>query len=92
MAKTAVFGVIHVGIAFGVSYALTGNVWAASAVTLVEPAVNMVAHYFFDKHWNEEAVNGWLACRAATVRRCFTWNKRQKGDAVQATQPTGAVA
>ena len=51
MAKTAAFGVVHVCTAFGVSYALSGSVAVAGAVTLVEPVVNMVAHYFFDRAW-----------------------------------------
>lgn len=51
MAKSASFGVMHIGIAFGVSYALTGDVVIAGAITLVEPIVNTVAHYFFDRWW-----------------------------------------
>lgn len=52
MAKSALFGVMHLGIAFGVSLALTGSVVVAGAITLVEPAVNTVAHYFFDRWWD----------------------------------------
>lgn len=51
MAKSGTFGVLHLGIAFGVSFALTGNVAIAGAITLVEPVVNTVAHYFFDRWW-----------------------------------------
>ena len=51
MAKSAAFGVMHLGIAFGVGYALTGSVAIARAITLVEPLVNTVAHYFFDRWW-----------------------------------------
>lgn len=52
MAKTASFGVMHVCTAFGVTYALTGNAAVAGAVTVVEPLVNTVMHYFHDKHWD----------------------------------------
>ena len=52
MAKSAVFGVMHLGIAFSVSLALTGSVLVAGAITLVEPMVNTVAHYFFDRWWD----------------------------------------
>lgn len=76
MAKTAVFGVIHLAIAFSVTYALTGNVWAASAVTLVEPAVNMVAHYFFDKWWGDPAVAARFQAWAARVG----WRQGQGGE------------
>lgn len=51
MAKSATFGVIHLGIAFGVGYLLTGSVAIAGAITLVEPIANTVAHYFFDRWW-----------------------------------------
>ena len=51
MTKSATFGVMHIGIAFGVSYALTGSVAIAGAITFVEPLVNTVAHYFFDRAW-----------------------------------------
>lgn len=52
MAKTATFGVMHLGTSFGVGYALTGSVAIAGAITFVEPAVNTVLHYFFDKYWD----------------------------------------
>ena len=92
MAKTAAFGAMHVGIAFTVTYLLTGSVLAAGAVTLIEPAVNMVAHYFFDKHWNEERVDAWLAHRGAALRRCFTWNKQRSGKGNPASVAREAVA
>ena len=52
MAKSAIFGVLHLGIAFSVSFVLTGSVVIAGAITLVEPVVNTVAHYFFDRWWD----------------------------------------
>lgn len=65
MAKSASFGVMHLGIAFGVSYLLTGSVTVAGAITLVEPLVNTVAHYFFDKAWDGPRAQAWRARRAA---------------------------
>ena len=53
MAKSASFGVMHLGIAFGVSYALTGSVAVAGAITAVEPVCNTVAHDFFDRWWEQ---------------------------------------
>lgn len=52
MARSASFGVMHLGIAFGVTYALTGSLAVAGAVTVVEPVCNTVAHYFFDRWWD----------------------------------------
>lgn len=66
MAKTAAFGVMHVCTAFGVSYALTGSVTVAGAVTMVEPVVNMVGHYFFDKAWDKHMRHAPAAGAAAS--------------------------
>jgi uncharacterized membrane protein len=49
--KTASFAVVHFIVAFGVTYALTGDVLIGSAVALVEPAVNTVAFYFHELVW-----------------------------------------
>lgn len=59
MAKTAAFGAMHLVIAFSVTYALTGNVAIAGAVTFIEPMVNTVAHYFFDKGWESSRFTRW---------------------------------
>lgn len=53
MAKSASFGVMHLGIAFVVTYTLTGSAAVAGAVTVVEPLCNTVAHYFFDRWWDD---------------------------------------
>lgn len=52
MAESAAFGVVHLGIAFSVSFALTGSLAVAGAVTVVEPICNTVAHFFFDRWWS----------------------------------------
>ena len=56
MAKTATFGVMHVITAFSVTYAMTGSIAVAGVVTFVEPLVNTVMHYFFDKYWDHPRV------------------------------------
>ncbi|NUO85595.1 MAG: DUF2061 domain-containing protein [Cupriavidus sp.] len=53
MAKTLTFGIMHLGIAFSVTYALTGSLALSGAVTFIEPAINTVAHYFFDRYWDK---------------------------------------
>lgn len=65
MAKTATFGVMHVITAFSVTYVMTGSVTVAGVVTFVEPLVNTVMHYFFDKYWDHPAVEA-LRARLAT--------------------------
>lgn len=51
MIKTMSFAAMHFSVAFGVAYALTGDVVVGGAVALVEPAVNTVAYYFHEKVW-----------------------------------------
>ncbi|MCK7592873.1 DUF2061 domain-containing protein [Pseudomarimonas salicorniae] len=51
MAKTLTFAGIHMGVAFGVGYAFTGDVIVGGALALVEPACNTVAYFFHEKMW-----------------------------------------
>ena len=69
MAKSLSFGVLHVGTAFGISYALTGDLAIAGAITFVEPLANTVVHYFHDKHWPKLAAWG----RALFSGRSSAW-------------------
>ena len=69
MRKSAAFGVMHLGIAFGVSYALTGSVAIAGAITFLEPLVNTVAHYYFDKAWDSGRLRApWTKRKEAVTR------------------------
>ncbi|HYR24225.1 MAG TPA: DUF2061 domain-containing protein [Aquabacterium sp.] len=68
MAKTATFGVMHVITAFSVTYALTGSITVAGVVTFVEPLVNTVMHYFFDKYWDHPRVEAARRACAHTLR------------------------
>jgi uncharacterized membrane protein len=68
LVKSASFGVVHLGIAFGVSYARTGDVTVAGAITLVEPLVDTFAHYLFDRWWGHPAlVARWRALRGCAA-------------------------
>lgn len=49
--KTLTFAVLHFTVGFGVTYALTGSVMIASAVALIEPAVNTVVFFFHERVW-----------------------------------------
>ena len=55
MTKTMTFAVMHFSIAFGVAYALTGDMVIGGAVALIEPAVNTVAFYFHERIWQRRA-------------------------------------
>ncbi len=73
MAKSASFGVMHLGIAFGVSYALTGSLTVAGAITVVEPVCNTVAHYFFDRWWDRRRAPQAAAAAPAAVPAGADW-------------------
>ena len=69
MAKTATFGVMHLATSFTVTYALTGSLSIAGIVTFVEPLVNTVMHYFFDKYWDHPKVEALRATAARVTGR-----------------------
>lgn len=49
--KTASFAALHFGVAFTVTYALTGSVTVATSVGLIEPIANTIAFYFHERAW-----------------------------------------
>ncbi|MCE9680591.1 DUF2061 domain-containing protein [Shewanella sp. AS1] len=51
MAKTLTFAILHFGVAFTITYLLTGSIVIGGAVALVEPAINTLVFYFHDKVW-----------------------------------------
>jgi uncharacterized membrane protein len=51
MAKTLSFAVVHMSVAFGVGYAMTGSIAVGGALALVEPLVNTVAYHFHERAW-----------------------------------------
>jgi uncharacterized membrane protein len=51
MTKTATFAAVHMGVAFGVGYAMTGSLALGGALALVEPMANTVAYHFHEKAW-----------------------------------------
>ena len=51
-AKTFTFAAVHMTVAFGVGYAMTGSIAVGGALALVEPLVNTVAFYFHELAWN----------------------------------------
>lgn len=50
--KTISFAALHFTVAFGVTYALTGDWRVSGAVAFVEPCVNTVAYFFHEKFWS----------------------------------------
>jgi uncharacterized membrane protein len=72
--KIATYGAMHLGVAFGVAYALTGSVRVAGTIALVEPAVQTVAYALHERAWRDpaalraRAVRGFDVLRAAARR------------------------
>lgn len=44
---------MHFVVAFGVSFALTGNIALAGAIAMVEPLVQTFAYHFHEKMWKK---------------------------------------
>lgn len=53
--KTTSFAVLHFSVAFGVTYALTGDWQVSGVVALIEPMVNTVAFFFHELVWARRA-------------------------------------
>lgn len=81
MAKTATFGVMHLVTSFTVTYGLTGSTRIAGIVTFVEPLVNTVMHYFFDKYWDAPGAE---KLRSAIAR--MGWTSRMNRMAIRAAE------
>lgn len=57
MLKTISFAVLHFTVAFGVTFALTGDIMIGGLVAMIEPAINTVAYYFHEVAWNKLSVS-----------------------------------
>jgi uncharacterized membrane protein len=68
--KTVSYYFIHITVAVTVAYAVTGD-WAATvALSLLEPTVQAVVHFFHDRAWNARVARGSFSpgvSRAAAV-------------------------
>lgn len=53
--KTASYYVMHITVAAGVAYAVTGDPWMAMTLSLLEPTVQAVAFFFHEKAWTRPA-------------------------------------
>jgi uncharacterized membrane protein len=63
--KTGTYCVMHLVVAIGVAYALTGNLQAALAIGVAEPFVQTFAFAFHDRYWAKREG------RAAAARSCL---------------------
>lgn len=51
MTKTLTFGIMHMSVAFGVVYLMTGDALTGGLVALVEPCINTVGYHIHEKIW-----------------------------------------
>lgn len=49
--ETASYYVVHVTVAAGVAYAVTGNLLLSLTLSLLEPAIQAIAFFFHEKAW-----------------------------------------
>lgn len=49
--KTASYYVMHIAVAALVAYAVTGSLWMALTLSLLEPTVQAVAFFLHEKVW-----------------------------------------
>ncbi|MDB5749728.1 MAG: hypothetical protein JWP65_149 [Ramlibacter sp.] len=66
--KTGSYYVMHITVAWLVGYAVTGSLWMALTLSLVEPTVQAFAFFFHEKAW-ERLGQRRAAKRAAAARR-----------------------
>lgn len=52
--KTLSYYIMHITVAMIVAYVITGNLWMAVTLSLVEPTVQAVAFFFHEKVWNKK--------------------------------------
>lgn len=53
--KTMTYYGVHLAVAAGVAFAVTGNLWMALTLSLLEPTVQMFFFYWHEKAWDRKA-------------------------------------
>ena len=49
--KTGSYYLTHILVAAGVAYAVTGDLWAALTLSLLEPSVQAGVYFFHERAW-----------------------------------------
>lgn len=53
--KTLSYYIMHITVAMVVGYIVTGNIWMAITLSLVEPTVQAVAYFIHERVWEKKA-------------------------------------
>lgn len=51
--KTSSYFVVHIAIAFFVSWFVSGSLAIALGISMIEPAIQMIGYYFHERIWNK---------------------------------------
>ncbi len=54
--KTFSYYLMHITVAMIVAYFVTGNLWMAITLSLLEPTVQAFAFFFHEKVWNKKDI------------------------------------
>ena len=55
--KTCSYYIMHIAIALLVGYFVTGSIWMALTLSLLEPTIQAIAFFFHEKVWEKNASN-----------------------------------
>lgn len=55
--KTLSYYIMHMTVAMLVGYLVTGSVWMALTLSLLEPTIQAIAYFFHEKIWNRQIQN-----------------------------------
>lgn len=81
MKKTLSFAAIHMGVAFTVGFAMTGDVWVGGMLALVEPCCNTVAYYFHERFWQRHQPDNGEDMRLHTISTNGNYDSHMTGSA-----------
>lgn len=71
--KTLSYYCLHITVAIGVAYAVTGNLWVAMTLSLLEPTVQMLFFFVHEKLWDRKKqehspLDNWGNGREKTIK------------------------
>jgi uncharacterized membrane protein len=55
--KTLSYYIMHISIAMMVGYFVTGSLWMAITLSLLEPTVQAVAYFFHERIWEKKSAS-----------------------------------
>ncbi|MDB5898866.1 MAG: hypothetical protein JWP41_2468 [Ramlibacter sp.] len=89
--KTASYYVMHIAVAWLVGYAVTGSLWMASTLSLLEPTVQAIAFFFHEKAWERVGKQRLMQLRSDSAQSAEPPTagraRRRAGEDVDARRP-----